>query len=124
MYSTASTFAFGGSIGTVQVSGNTVLHAGNYSTYSPSYGYFDDYTRGNYRVIADYGGYSTWYIRPDGRWVFARGHDWTVSFDLNRGLNSAKSTRTPATERGAACDLCNSPAALRLTAMFVRGATT
>jgi hypothetical protein len=89
MYSTASTFAFGGSIGTVQVSGNTVLHAGNYSTYSPSYGYFDDYTRGNYRVIADYGGYSTWYIRPDGRWVFARGHDWTVSFDLNLGSGTA-----------------------------------
>ena len=34
MYSTASTFAFGGSIGTVQVAGNTVLHAGNASSYS------------------------------------------------------------------------------------------
>ncbi len=34
IYSTASTFAFGGSIGTVQVAGNTVLHAANVGTYA------------------------------------------------------------------------------------------
>jgi hypothetical protein len=36
LYSNASTFNFNGSIGTVQVAGNTVLHAGNYTSYSPS----------------------------------------------------------------------------------------
>jgi len=77
--------------GSVTIAGNTALHAGNYTSYSPSYSYFDDYQRGNYRVIADYGGFSTWYIRGDGRWVFARGHDWTVSFDLNLGSGTAGS---------------------------------
>jgi hypothetical protein len=77
--------------GSVTIGGNTALHAGNYTSYSPSYSYFDDYQRGNYRVIADYGGFSTWYIRGDGRWVFARGHDWTVSFDLNLGSGTAGS---------------------------------
>lgn len=33
IYSTAPTFAFGGSIGTVQIAGSTVLHAGNYTSY-------------------------------------------------------------------------------------------
>lgn len=36
MYSSAPTFNFNGSISTVQVAGNTVLHAGNYNSYSPT----------------------------------------------------------------------------------------
>jgi hypothetical protein len=38
IYSTAPTFVFNGSIGTLQIAGNTVLHAGNYTGYSPSLG--------------------------------------------------------------------------------------
>jgi hypothetical protein len=34
LFSSAGTFNFNGSIGTVQVAGNTVLHAGNYTSYS------------------------------------------------------------------------------------------
>lgn len=73
------------SASTLTQGGNQVLHAGNYSTYSPSYGYFDDYQRGAYRVIADYGSQNTWYIRSNGRFTWARAHDWSQSFDLDLG---------------------------------------
>ena len=55
----------------------TVLDSGNYT------GYFADYTSGAYRVIADYNGINTWYIRSNGRFTWARGHDWTQAFELN-----------------------------------------
>lgn len=45
--------------------------------------YLDDYTRGAYRVISDYGSNTTWYIRSNGQFVFGTGHDWTASFRLN-----------------------------------------
>jgi hypothetical protein len=77
--------------GSITQNGNQVLHAGNYSTYSPSYGYFDDYTRGGYRVIADYAGSNTWYIRSSGQFVWGRGHDWTQAFELYIGNGSAAS---------------------------------
>jgi hypothetical protein len=41
-----------------------------------------DYTVGNYRTIADYSSDSTWYMRPNGRFVFANAHDWTQTFEL------------------------------------------
>lgn len=75
----------------LQQSGNQVLHAGNYSTYSPSYGYFDDYQRGAYRVIADHGSQNTWYIRSNGRFTWARAHDWSQSFDLDLGSGTTNS---------------------------------
>lgn len=87
--SSGNTFAFtpsaNNSLVALQQSGNQVLHAGNYSTYSPSYGYFDDYQRGAYRVIADHGSQNTWYIRSNGRFTWARAHDWSQSFDLDLG---------------------------------------
>jgi hypothetical protein len=45
--------------------------------------YLDDYTRGAYRVISDYGGNTTWYLRSNGQFIFATGHDWTASFRLS-----------------------------------------
>ena len=45
-------------------------------------GYLADYTSGSYRVIADYGGNTTWYIRSSGQFIFGSGHDWTASFRL------------------------------------------
>ena len=116
--------------GALKQAGNQVLHAGNYSSYSPSLtgsgasgtwsisisgnaasassvawtnvsgrptavssftndsGYItsstlNDYTNGAYRVIADYSGSNTWYIRSNGRFTWARGHDWTQAFELN-----------------------------------------
>ena len=45
--------------------------------------YLDDYTRGSYRVIADYGGHTTWYIRSNGQFIWGSGHDWTASFRLS-----------------------------------------
>ena len=71
--------------GSVTANGNQVLHAGNYTSYSPAYSYFDDYTRGGYRVIADYNGTNTWYIRSSGQFVWGRGHDWSQAFELYLG---------------------------------------
>ena len=45
--------------------------------------YLLDYTLGSYRVISDYGGNSTWYIRSNGQFIWGTGHDWTASFRLN-----------------------------------------
>jgi hypothetical protein len=45
--------------------------------------YLDDYTRGAYRVISDYNGNTTWYIRSNGQFIWGNGHDWTQSFRLN-----------------------------------------
>ena len=45
--------------------------------------YLNDYTRGAYRVISDYGGNTTWYLRSNGQFIFATGHDWTASFRLS-----------------------------------------
>lgn len=53
--------------------------------------YLDDYTRGAYRVIADYAGTSTWYIRSNGRFTWARAHDWTQTFELNIANGTAAS---------------------------------
>lgn len=68
--------------------GFTPYNATNPAGYiTPSF--LDDYTRGNYRVIADYNGGSTWYIRNNGTFVFARGFDWTESFliDISTGTS-------------------------------------
>jgi hypothetical protein len=62
--------------------------AGYYAASNPSgyiaASYLDDYTRGAYRVISDYNsGDTTWYIRSNGQYVWARAHDWSQSFRLN-----------------------------------------
>ena len=77
----------------------TVYHSGNLTdlnqlTNGPGYitgSYLDDYTRGAYRVIADYSSSSTWYIRSNGNYIFGRAHDWTQSFTLNLGNGTAAS---------------------------------
>lgn len=45
--------------------------------------YLDDYTRGSYRVISDYGGNTTWYLRGNGQFIWGLSHDWSYSFRLN-----------------------------------------
>lgn len=47
IYSTAPTFNFVGSITTVQVAGNTVLHAGNYTSYAATSGHNHTYNVNN-----------------------------------------------------------------------------
>ena len=55
---------------------------GNYGGWITS-SYLNDYVNGAYRVIADYGGSTTWYLRSNGQFIFGTGHDWTASFRLN-----------------------------------------
>lgn len=64
---------------------NTILHAGNYTNY------LGDYGVGSYRVIADYASTNTWYIRSNGRFTWARAHDWTQAFELYLGNGTAAS---------------------------------
>jgi hypothetical protein len=78
-------FIIGNGSGVATLNGNQLLHAGNYTSYSPAYSYFDDYTRGGYRVIADYSGTNTWYIRSSGQFVWGRSHDWSQAFELYLG---------------------------------------
>lgn len=55
---------------------------GNYGSWITA-SYLDDYTRGDYRVISDYGGNTTWYLRSGGQFIWGRSHDWSYSFRLN-----------------------------------------
>ncbi len=64
---------------------------GNYGSWITA-SYLDDYTRGSYRVISDYGGNTTWYLRGDGQFVWGRSHDWSYSFRLNLPTGSQNNT--------------------------------
>jgi hypothetical protein len=64
---------------------------GNYGSWITA-SYLDDYTRGAYRVISDYGGNSTWYLRGDGQFIWGRGHDWSYSFRLSLPSGSQNNT--------------------------------
>lgn len=55
---------------------------GNYGSWITA-SHLGDYTNGTYRVIADYQGGSTWYIRESGQFIWGNGHDWTQSFRLS-----------------------------------------
>ena len=90
--------------GNIVASGTLTASGYNKSNWDTAYGWGNhasagyltsvpsDYTIGNYRTIADYGGNTTWFIRGDGDFVFATGHDWTASFglDLNSGVGYAE----------------------------------
>jgi len=67
------------------IGGNQILHANNYLNY------LGDYTYSAYRVIADYSGTNTWYIRSNGRFTWARAHDWSQSFELFIGNGTSNS---------------------------------
>lgn len=71
--------------GAITQNGSQVLHAGNYTNY------LLDYTAGAYREIADYSSTNTWYIRSNGRFTWARAHDWTQAFELNLESGTAAS---------------------------------
>lgn len=55
---------------------------GNYGSWITA-SHLNDYSNGGYRVIADYGGSTTWYLRSNGQFIWGTGHDWTASFRLN-----------------------------------------
>lgn len=79
----------------LNMSGNTtVMHGNNWypgsngtTNLGTSSAYFNrvftnSMQGGGYTQINDYTGGSTWYMRSNGNFVFANGHDWTLSFGL------------------------------------------
>jgi hypothetical protein len=61
---------------------------GNYGSWITA-SHLNDYTNGAYRVIADYGSSTTWYIRSSGQFIWGNGHDWTQSFRLSLGTDGS-----------------------------------
>ena len=70
----------------VYPSTNGVANLGTASAYF-NRTYTNSLQGGGYTQVNDYSGGSTWYMRSNGRFIFANQHDWTQTFELSLSHN-------------------------------------